>query len=140
MKLMSRRNRKKLFKKVMKIASLMAIIIVILGSSLKGVSAGFNPDVIGEKVIGINLGTTQSVVSFSIDGKTVIIPNDQGNRITPSIVGFTDSEIVIGDAAYNQMAKNSANTIFDVKRYDTCNNTSSQHHIILFLQVYRSKL
>ena len=82
-----------------RIGSLIAIIIVILGTSLKGVSGAEN--VIEEKVIGIDLGTTQSVISFSNDGKTVIIPNDQGNRITPSIVGFTDSEIVIGDAAYN---------------------------------------
>ncbi len=96
----------------------MVIIIAILGSSLQPTAA----QSIGEKIIGIDLGTTQSVVSYTSDGKTTIIPNDQGNRITPSIVGFTQSEILIGDPAYNQMGKNPRNTIFDVKRYVSPNN------------------
>ena len=50
------------------------------------------------------------------DGRVQIIANDQGNRITPSYVAFTDTERLIGDAAKNQAALNPENTIFDVKR------------------------
>jgi heat shock protein 5 len=48
-------------------------------------------------------------------GKVEILVNDQGNRITPSYVAFTDEERLVGDAAKNQFAANPKNTIFDVK-------------------------
>jgi molecular chaperone DnaK (HSP70) len=50
------------------------------------------------------------------DGRVQIIPNDQGNRITPSYVAFTDTERLIGDAAKNQASSNPTNTVFDAKR------------------------
>lgn len=70
------------------------------------------------KTIGIDLGTTNSCVCVIEGGKPVIIPNEKGNRTTPSVVAFTkEGERLVGDAAMRQAVINSERTIRSVKRY-----------------------
>jgi len=70
------------------------------------------------KVIGIDLGTTNSVVAVMEGGEPVVIPNAEGGRTTPSVVGFTkDGERLVGQVARRQAITNPENTIFSIKRF-----------------------
>src|SRR5215467_13902305 len=69
------------------------------------------------KVIGIDLGTTNSCVAIMEGGKPRVIENSEGDRTTPSIVAFTkDDEVVVGQSAKRQAVTNPQNTLFAVKR------------------------
>ena len=71
-----------------------------------------------EKVIGIDLGTTNSVVSIMEGGEVKVLANLEGNRLTPSIVAFTDKgETLVGDPARRQAVTNPRNTIYSIKRF-----------------------
>ena len=69
------------------------------------------------KVIGIDLGTCNSCVSVFEAGKPVVIVNSEGNRTTPSIVGFKDDGRKVGDAAKRQIVVNPKNTVYAIKRF-----------------------
>nr|GEV22656.1 putative heat shock protein 70 family [Tanacetum cinerariifolium] len=85
-------------------------------ANLKTIPQGCRGKEDSTSAIGIDLGTTYSCAAVWKHNRIEIIPNDQGNRTTPSCVAFTDEQLFIGDAAKNQAAMNPANTIFDAKR------------------------
>src|SRR5258705_4665343 len=71
-----------------------------------------------EKVIGIDLGTTNSVVAVMEGGEPTVIVNQEGARTTPSVVAFTkDGERLVGQVAKRQSVTNPENTVFSIKRF-----------------------
>ncbi len=69
------------------------------------------------KVIGIDLGTTNSCVAVMEGGEPVVIPNPEGNRTTPSVVAFKNGERIVGEAAKRQAITNPDNTVASIKRH-----------------------
>ena len=99
-----------------KAASLrMSTLVNLCGGGGDEGSEGTEPKVKG-LCVGIDLGTTYSCVAVWKNGRVEICPNEQGNRITPSYVAWSDGQRLIGDAAKNQASSNPQNTVFDVKR------------------------
>ncbi|MDZ4685704.1 MAG: molecular chaperone DnaK [Planctomycetaceae bacterium] len=71
-----------------------------------------------EKIIGIDLGTTNSVVSVMEGGEVKVIANQEGNRLTPSVVAFTEKgDRLVGDPAKRQAVTNPTNTVYSIKRF-----------------------
>jgi len=71
----------------------------------------------GEKIIGIDLGTTFSVVAVMEGKESKVIPNQEGNRLTPSVVALTDSGELVGEPAKRQAVTNPTRTIYSIKRF-----------------------
>ena len=70
------------------------------------------------KIIGIDLGTTNSVVAVMEGGEPVVIANQEGGRTTPSVVAFTKSnERLVGQVAKRQAVTNAENTVYSIKRF-----------------------
>ncbi len=69
------------------------------------------------KIIGIDLGTTNSVVAVIEGGEPEVIPNQEGARTTPSVVAFGDDDISVGQVAKRQSVTNPERTIYSVKRF-----------------------
>src|SRR6201994_4951822 len=71
-----------------------------------------------EKIIGIDLGTTNSVVAVMEGNEVKVIANQEGNRLTPSVVAFTDKgETLVGDPAKRQAVTNPKRTVYSIKRF-----------------------
>src|ERR1700704_3111597 len=71
-----------------------------------------------ERILGIDLGTTNSVVAVMEGTEPKVIPNKEGNRLNPSVVAFTDKgEVLVGEAAKRQAVTNPKRTIFSIKRF-----------------------
>ncbi|EPR61088.1 chaperonin protein BiP [Toxoplasma gondii TgCatPRC2] len=103
--------------KKLSLFSLAALFCLLSVATLRPVAASDAEEgKVKDVVIGIDLGTTYSCVGVYRHGRVDIIPNDQGNRITPSYVAFTDDDRKIGEAAKNEATINPTNTLFDVKR------------------------
>ena len=72
----------------------------------------------GEKIIGIDLGTTNSVVAVMEGSEVKVIPNAEGNRLTPSVVAYTDKdEVIVGEPARRQAVTNPRRTVYSAKRF-----------------------
>ncbi len=69
------------------------------------------------KIVGIDLGTTNSCIAVMEAGQPTVLTNPEGNRTTPSVVAFANDDILVGDPARRQAVTNPANTIFSVKRF-----------------------
>jgi heat shock protein 5 len=95
---------------------LIFLFYLVISSNMITVLSKEGQSKIDGPVIGIDLGTTYSCVGIFKNGRVEIIPNEQGNRITPSVVAFTDEERLVGEAAKNQAAINPSRTIYSVKR------------------------
>src|SRR5262245_43558395 len=87
-------------------------------STISGISKGATQMAAGEKIIGIDLGTTNSVVAVMEGKEANVIVNADGNRLTPSVVAFTDKgEILVGEPAKRQAVTNPRRTVSSIKRF-----------------------
>src|SRR5215212_4286316 len=92
----------------------------LLSASQAGPSMRTNggPHNMSSKVIGIDLGTTNSVVAVMEGGQPAVIVNQEGARLTPSVVAFSkDGERLVGQVAKRQAVTNPENTVFSIKRF-----------------------
>jgi len=101
-----------------RVVTVAAIVVIVAAMAVAAAESGGvgAKGVIESPCVGIDLGTTYSVVGVWQGGDVVIIPNEMGNRITPSVVAFTGTERLVGDGAKNQMNENPSNTVYAIKR------------------------
>ncbi|KEG13127.1 putative glucose-regulated protein 78 [Trypanosoma grayi] len=95
---------------------LAAVLLVLATAVAVALAAPDGTGKVEAPCVGIDLGTTYSVVGVWQKGDVHVIPNEMGNRITPSVVAFTETERLIGDGAKNQLPQNPQNTIYAIKR------------------------
>lgn len=86
---------------VVAVVLLVLCAVAVSASASASAAAAGGKTVVERPCVGIDLGTTYSVVGVWQNGDVVIMPNEMGNRITPSVVAFTDTERLVGDGAKN---------------------------------------
>ena len=94
------------------------------------------------KIVGIDLGTTNSVVAVMEGSEPKVILNEEGSRTTPSVVAFTkDGEILVGQTAKRQAIANPENTIFSIKRFmgRTLNEVAEEMKMVPYEVIQGSK-
>jgi Fe-S protein assembly chaperone HscA len=69
------------------------------------------------RIVGIDLGTTNSLVAYMQDGKPTIVPGRHGRTMVPSVVALTDNGLIVGDAAKEHLVRNSERTVYSIKRF-----------------------
>src|ERR1700690_3386914 len=85
---------------------------------LRGMWISVSKGIYMAKVIGIDLGTTNSCMAVMEGGEPTVLENSEGRRVTPSVVAFTKTgERLVGDAAKRQAVTNSKNTVYSIKRF-----------------------
>ena len=94
----------------------LAVVVAVISAAAVAAAEDGAKSKVEPPCVGIDLGTTYSVVGVWQGGEVVIIQNEMGNRITPSVVAFTETERLVGDGAKNQMPENPTNTIYTIKR------------------------
>ena len=102
--------------RMLKLAGLAAALMLVAAAATGVAAESKEKGKVEPPCVGIDLGTTYSVVGVWQGGTVEIIPNEMGNRITPSVVAFTEAERLVGDGAKNQIAENPENTVYTVKR------------------------
>jgi len=98
------------------LAGICLLAILALSQDATALDAHEGKGSIEGSVMGIDLGTTYSCVGVYKNGRVEIVQNDQGNRITPSVVAFTKEGRLVGEAAKNQASLDPSNTVYDAKR------------------------
>jgi len=69
------------------------------------------------RIVGIDLGTTNSLIAYMKDGRPSVIPGRNGRTMVPSVVALTDNGIIVGDAAKEYLTRNAERTVYSVKRF-----------------------
>jgi molecular chaperone DnaK (HSP70) len=69
------------------------------------------------RIVGIDLGTTNSLVAYMKDGKPTVIPGRQGRAMVPSVVAVTDNGLIVGDPAKEHLTRSPERTVYSVKRF-----------------------
>src|SRR5580700_5776042 len=86
------------------------------GFERTGIGRLRNLQMADERVVGIDLGTTNSLVAFMEGGTPVVIPGEDGERLVPSVVAWTDEGVVVGNAARGTLMSDSASAVYSAKR------------------------
>src|ERR1700760_1496130 len=96
------------------------------------ISKGFPENMAEERVVGIDLGTTNSLVAFMQGNLPAVIPGEDGERLVPSVVAWTDDGVAVGNAARATLMQDSANAVYSAKRLMGRDVSDIQEELKLF--------